>query len=89
MWNDTDIPLGYLVTFRCYGTWLHGDQRGSTDRFHKAYKSPHIPPNETWRRHNAQRLKLEPVTLNAAQRASVEAAIQETCDIQAVDTTRS
>ena len=25
-------PLAYLITFRCYGTWLHGDQRGSIDR---------------------------------------------------------
>jgi hypothetical protein len=40
MWNDTDIPLANLITFRCYGTWLHGDQRGSIDRFHNAYKSP-------------------------------------------------
>src|SRR5438093_13756827 len=31
MWNDTDLPLGYLITFRCYGTWLHGDERGSID----------------------------------------------------------
>ena len=22
-------PHGYLITFRCYGTWLHGDARGS------------------------------------------------------------
>src|SRR6185369_556860 len=29
MWNDTDIPLAYLITFRSYGTWLHGDDRGS------------------------------------------------------------
>ena len=27
-WNDTGIPLAYLITFRCYGTWLHGDARG-------------------------------------------------------------
>ena len=26
-WNDTDIPLGYLITFRTYGTWLPGDER--------------------------------------------------------------
>ncbi len=32
MWNDTDIPLAYLITFRCYGTWLHEDERGATDR---------------------------------------------------------
>jgi hypothetical protein len=31
MWNDRDIPLAYLTTFRCYGTWLHGDDRGSVE----------------------------------------------------------
>lgn len=43
MWNDTDIPLGYLITFRCYGTWLHGDERGATDRFHKRYNRRIFP----------------------------------------------
>src|SRR5207253_10119374 len=28
MWNDTDTPLAHMITFRCYGTWLHGDVRG-------------------------------------------------------------
>lgn len=23
--NDDNIPLGYLITFRSYGTWQHGD----------------------------------------------------------------
>jgi hypothetical protein len=64
MWNDTDIPLAYLITFRCYGTWLHGDERGSIDRFHNRYKSPYVPPNERWRQHNARSLKSEPVTLD-------------------------
>src|SRR6266496_6780524 len=79
MWNDTDIPLAYLITFRCYGTWLHGDGRGSIDRFHNRYKSPYIDPNEKWHQHNVQVLQGEPVTLDAAQRQSVEAAIRETC----------
>jgi hypothetical protein len=29
--NDR-IPLGYFITFRCYGSWLHG-RAGSVDRF--------------------------------------------------------
>ncbi len=79
MWNDTDTPLGYLVTFRCYGTWLHGDSRGSIDRFHNRYKSPYIPPNKSWHGHNAQVLTGMPVFLNAFQRKSVDIAIRETC----------
>ena len=31
------IPYGYLITFRAYGTWLHG-RPGSVDRFHNVYE---------------------------------------------------
>jgi len=43
MWNDTDIPLAVFFTFRCYGTWLHGDERG--DRNNNTYGSPRIAAN--------------------------------------------
>jgi len=82
MWNDTDVPLAHLISFRSHGTWLHGDERGSTDRFHRQYKSPHIPANEKWQQYNRRTLKSEPVTLGAPQRKSVEEAIQETCTIR-------
>jgi REP element-mobilizing transposase RayT len=79
MWNDTDIPLGYLITFRCYGTWLHGDQRGSIDRFHHQYKSPYLPRSDR-RVEIAQRsLKSRSVLLDAMQRKIVEDAIREVC----------
>src|SRR6059058_6029906 len=80
MWNDTDLPLAYLITFRCYGTWLHGDERGSIDRLHNRYKSPYISPNERRRQYNVGKLKGEPVILDAARREAVEAAVRETCD---------
>jgi REP element-mobilizing transposase RayT len=82
MWNDTDIPLAYLITFRCYGTWLHGDARGSIDRFRNLYKSPYIEPDKRWRQHNTNTLRSEPLTLSAAQRESVEKAIRETCTLR-------
>ena len=80
MWNDTDVPLGYLITFRCYGTWLHGDQRGSIDRFHNRYKSPYLPRSDRRREVNERKLKAEPLLLNAEQRHSVEEAIREVCN---------
>ena len=52
--QDRSSPIGYLVTFRCYGTWLHGDERGSFDRHHrvcfapKAYKTLSSVPEERW-----------------------------------------
>ena len=75
--NDR-VPLGYLITFRAYGTWLHGDSRGSVDRFHNRYGSPLIPPNRRWRQYNEPALKRPPVKLTARRRAAIEAAIRET-----------
>jgi hypothetical protein len=65
MWNDTDTPLAYFISFRTYGTWLHGDKRGSIDRFHNAYLSPYIKRNEKWREYTQQRLKAKPLILKA------------------------
>lgn len=80
MWNDTDIPLGYLITFRCYGTWLHGDQRGSTDRFHNRYKSPHLAPNARRQSISKRLLKSRAVVLDARQRKTIERALREVCN---------
>src|SRR5438128_7346618 len=79
MWNDTELPLGYLITFRCYGTWLHGDKRGSIDRFHHRYESPYLPRSDRRRDLSERRLKSSPVTLDARQRLSVDNAIREVC----------
>jgi|SRR5580765_5385474 len=79
MWNDTDLPLGYLITFRCYGTWLHGDDRGSIDRFHHRYKSPYLPRSVRRAKLSQRLLKSEPGRLAAAQRKIVEEAIRRVC----------
>lgn len=82
MWNDTDTPLAYLISFRTYGTWLHGDKRGSIDRFHNIYGAPYIEPNERWRRYKQQLLKTKPLILSPRQRRIVDEAIRETCRIR-------
>ena len=82
MWNDTDTPLAYLISFRSYGTWLHGDERGSIDRFHNRYGDPYLPSSPKWHRHNLNRLKADPFILHAKERRAVEKAIRETCGIR-------
>jgi REP element-mobilizing transposase RayT len=82
MWNDTNIPLAYLITFRSYGTWLHGDERGSVDRFHNHYSWPLLPANRHRLEHNRDTLSAEPVTFNAIQRRAIDIAIRETCRIR-------
>ena len=82
MWNDTNAPLGFLISFRGYGTWLHGDGRGSIDRDHNQYRDPYLPPNAAWRDFNRKKLKTIPFLLGAKERQSVEKAIRETCSIR-------
>ncbi len=82
MWNDTDTPLAYFISFRTYGTWLHGDARGSIDRFHNRYRSQYIPPNPLWHRFNEQQLRTSPLILGAPQRKSIELAVRDTCRIR-------
>lgn len=80
MWNNTDIPLAILITFRCYGTWLHGDERGSVDRLNNIFGAPQIPANSAWIKYNRRLLKHAPVLLNAKQRGSVGKAVRDTCE---------
>ena len=79
MWNDTDTPIAYLITFRTYGTWLHGDERGSVSRHRNVHGSRRLRHDKLWLEKNNERLKREPVKLNARQRASVEAAVRDVC----------
>jgi REP element-mobilizing transposase RayT len=74
-------PLAYLITIRCYGTWLHGDERGSVDRsnYHR-YGAQQMTPNRRLTETEEAQLKYPPVKLNDAQRAVVEQAIREVCE---------
>ena len=79
--QDQHTPLGYLITFRSYGTWLHG-KSGSVDRFHNTYGTPTLTADAARLHYNQRALSQSPVTLRAKQRALVEEAIRETCEIR-------
>ena len=78
--DDNQFPLAYLITLRTYGTWLHGDERGSMDRKHNVYGTSKIKPTPLLHKSDAKQLRHPPVTLNARQRPVVEKAIGEVCD---------
>jgi REP element-mobilizing transposase RayT len=80
-YSDERIPLGYLITFRSYGTWLHG-KRGSVDRFHNVYGTPRLPSDAKRKEYNQRLLKQPPVKLTAPKRAASLSAIRETCEIR-------
>ena len=78
--DDNEFPLAYLISFRGYGTWLHGDKRGSMDRRHNAYGTPKISPNANLQRSDWNQLKHPPSRLDARKRTVVEKAVREVCD---------
>jgi len=82
--QDRTYPLAYLITFRCYGTWLHGEERGSIDRrnYHK-YGTPDMPANKKLLNDERSELKGKAVRLDKNQRQVIESAIREVCEHRA------
>jgi hypothetical protein len=76
--ND-HIAVAFLITFRTYGTWLHGDTRGSVDRLHNRYGTPKLSPNPRRQRYEQSLLKQPPVRLSLKQREAAADGIREIC----------
>ena len=75
------FPLAYFITFRCYGTWLHGNAQGSVDRRKfNVYGKIDIPPNPNLEKAESEQIKLESFILDKKQREIVEKAILTVCD---------
>ena len=70
----------YFITFRCYGTWLHGDERGSVSRaMPRAPGDPFIPASQELNAMRARALQHEPVVLSTDAREAVEGSIRGVC----------
>ena len=70
-----DRPLAYFLTWHTYGTWLHGDSRGSVDDRHNVFTAPFAPAEdrrELWERN---RLRHPPVRLDRSAREIVQNTI--------------
>ena len=81
IYEENEFPIAYLITFRTYGTWLHGDERYSINRSNRnldgTFKLDRNVPLEEAMRDEIDR---PPVILNGQQRKAVHAAIKELCD---------
>ena len=84
-WNDTDEPIAYLITFRTYGTWLHGDERGSIDKYHHTFGGPRAVKSPDREAIHRSRLKSPPFLLDARGRKIVEDAIREVAQFRLWD----
>ncbi len=76
------LPLAYFLTWTCYGTRLHGDDRGSVDRAHNVRGTPVLAPDPR-RNELASGLMMGDVFVLSTQgRSVVEHAIRDHCDIR-------
>ncbi len=80
IYEENTFPLAYLITFRTYGTWLHGDERSSVNRGRRGVAGtvkldPNVPLEEIMR----EEMKQAPVIFNLSQRNAVDEAIRLLC----------
>ena len=79
-WDDNAFPLAYLITIRTYGTWLHGDLRGSVDRHgQNIFGMPRIEPNAELTRIMREEMNGSPFVMNISQRLAVHREIEDVC----------
>jgi len=74
--------FGYLLTWTCYGTWLHGDKRGSVDRFNACHVMDYCPPDPSRQRAMQKRMASKAVRLSPDQRRIVRATIVRHCGVR-------
>jgi REP element-mobilizing transposase RayT len=74
-----DRPIAYFITFTTYGTWLHGDERGSVDKGHNRVGTEFIAPNMPLARSQYASLIDGQFQMNKEQRKIVLDAILEVC----------
>ncbi len=78
--SETGPRISYLITFTTYGTWLHGNTKGSADRNHNLPGTPYLPPDTAQELKEEQTLKHDPVELDQVHRSTVADAIREVCE---------
>jgi REP element-mobilizing transposase RayT len=82
--QERSVAKAFLITFRCYGTRLHGDERGSVDRrYYNRFGTPKMAPNPKKVERKAGQMKHDSFLLGPKERAVVETAIREVCRIRA------
>jgi hypothetical protein len=69
----------FLLTWNCYGTWLHGDERGSVDAEHHFPGQPRAPFNPVRETVRSQQMKCSPYYLGPKERGVVHRTIREVC----------
>src|SRR5690606_10933494 len=86
-WDEREFPLAYLITIRTYGTWLHGDERGSVDQHgrYNRYGADRRSPDKGLKNRMLENLSGRRFTLDLRRRQVTENAIREVCRYREYD----
>ena len=71
--------MHYLLTFSCYGTWLHGDARGSVHRNQNLPGSRFVEPSAAWEAYERSLMKESAYQLDDVARNIANQALQDAC----------
>ena len=74
--------MNHFITIRTYGTWLHGDKRGSVDLEHNTPGTEFLPHNEKLERHQRAQMRQTAFVLSDEARVCVEAAMRGVADFR-------
>ena len=72
-------PIAYLLTLRTFGTWLHGDARGSHNRLHRSYGTPPLPGRPRLEAMERLQARAPPQLLDGRSRAIVGRVANDVC----------
>lgn len=84
LWNEMMIqekpwPMAYFITFTCYGSWLHGEDKLSVFRDRNHFGSSYLQPNPRHKQSAATKMKQPPYLLDQFRQKIVLKSICSAC----------
>jgi len=79
IFEQNPFPIAYLLTFRTYGSWLHGDERGSYKRVAKGPNRTKVILPSVPLKQQMREIGLPEMKFDHRQRELIMTAIHEVC----------
>ena len=73
-------PLAYVISWTCYGQWMHGDDRGSVDPRHNILGEPWLQPDADRKESESYDQSQPSYEMDEARRIVVLDALRGVCD---------
>ena len=80
--SEPGLPLAYFITFSGYGTWIHGDERGSVDQEHNLPGTPYLTPNASRAECELSKMDEEAYFMDETRRARVLEGVLQVCELR-------